>query len=149
MNNPFDQAERNKPNEVDNFKMIEVDEPVANQEYELTVTKSNSSPEETKNFSIIISGLKDESNLSLTSHSKKINTLTVFPNPSTDLIHVIANEDHLPTNYSIYNTSGQLIKKGSVSVEENALNISDLAPGSYLLQLIGENTDETHSIVKK
>lgn len=149
MNNPFDLAERNKPNEVDNFKMIEVDEPVANQEYELTVTKSNSSPEETKNFSIIISGLKDESNLSLTSHSKKINTLTVFPNPSTDLIHVIANEDHLPTNYSIYNTSGQLIKKGSVSVEENALNISDLAPGSYLLQLIGENTDETHSIVKK
>jgi serine protease AprX len=148
MENRFAPAERNKPNEVDNFKMIEVDEPVANQEYQLTVTKSTNSPEATKNFSVIISGLIDES-LSLISHSKNLNTLTVFPNPTADVIHIISNEGHKPTDFSIYTVTGQLIKKGAISGQQNTINISDLAPGSYLIQLTGNQTNETHQIVKK
>ena len=148
MENRFAPAERNKPNDVDNFKMIEIDEPTANQEYELTITKSNNSPEAIKNFSIIISGLANES-LNVIKHTKNLNTLTIFPNPSTDVIHIIANEGHSPSDYSIYNISGKLIKKGSFSIHQNSLNISDLTPGSYLLKLSGNNTDETHQIVKK
>ena len=82
-------------------------------------------------------------------HTKNLNSLTVFPNPSTDVIQIIANEGHSPSSYSIYSISGKLIKKGNFSTHQNSLNISDLTPGNYLLQLKGNNTEETHQIIKK
>ncbi len=139
-------AERNKPNQVDNFKMIEIDEPIANQKYQLTITKSSNSPVTTKNFSVVVSGLFDES-LSIASHSKSLNTLTIFPNPSSDIINIISNADNSPINYMIYNTVGQLIKEGAT--KNNTLDISDLNSGNYLLQLNGNQIKETHQIIKK
>lgn len=61
------------------------------------------------------------------------NTLSVYPNPSSDLIKIINSLDK--ATYSIYSISGAIIQSGEVENGENTLNVSGLSPGIYFIVL--------------
>jgi len=61
-----------------------------------------------------------------------LQTLSVYPNPSSDFITVSGISS--PEHYDIYNILGAKIKKGSVS-NTSQINIQNLANGMYILKL--------------
>ncbi|TDP59304.1 T9SS type A sorting domain-containing protein [Flavobacterium dankookense] len=61
------------------------------------------------------------------------NTIRVFPNPTTNSISFQTATDLTNEKISIYNLSGQLVSKKQVS-GGNALDLSDVAKGVYLIQ---------------
>ncbi|MFT3794523.1 CotH kinase family protein [Flavobacterium sp.] len=68
----------------------------------------------------------------------------VYPNPFSDLIHIVGVEK---ADYKVFSIDGKLVKAGKTETAE--LNLSDLNSGMYLLQLTSGNTTETKKVIKK
>ena len=60
----------------------------------------------------------------------------VYPNPAKEILNILTNE---PSSFTIFNLSGQMIKKGKLRAGNNAVNISDINSGLYLLKLENRN----------
>lgn len=60
-------------------------------------------------------------------------SLTIFPNPSSDFIH-LKSEEKIKT-VEIYSITGQLMHKGN----KEKINVSSFSPGVYILKSILEN----------
>ena len=64
--------------------------------------------------------------------------LNLYPNPSSNIIHVVI-ENYKPTSTAsikIYDMQGKEVKHIASIDSENSISIEDLAPGKYILNLI-------------
>ncbi|MDF1573235.1 MAG: DNRLRE domain-containing protein [Bacteroidales bacterium] len=57
--------------------------------------------------------------------------ISVYPNPATDMIYIRGNQQF--KRYLLFNIMGEQILKGELS--DNAVNVSSLVSGSYILRL--------------
>jgi hypothetical protein len=68
--------------------------------------------------------------------------ITVYPNPTKDVLHFdFEDVNAQPARVTIISSTGQVVKRTNVETAATAnLNINDLAPGLYLLEIgIGQN----------
>jgi len=57
----------------------------------------------------------------------------VFPNPTSDLLKF---EGLIETkNYAIFDGKGALVKKGIISDDQNAIDVSNLPQATYILKV--------------
>lgn len=63
-----------------------------------------------------------------------INT-PLYPNPVSYELHIMS-EDLMKPNYEIYNTSGKLLKSGTI--QNNTINVEEISPGLHLLKWVTE-----------
>ncbi len=67
-------------------------------------------------------------------------TLSIYPNPASENIFVTGSDSFdEPVQYAIYNLTGKLLKKGIVYSSQEAISVTELTPGNYLLRLGKEN----------
>lgn len=59
--------------------------------------------------------------------------MMLFPNPVQSTLQVKFAENVTARNYRIYNTVGQIMKKGTLNQEGNYVSVRDLASGIYFL----------------
>jgi len=62
----------------------------------------------------------------------------VYPTIANNNI-TIDNNNKLEANFNLFDISGQIVKKGMINTGTNLINVSDLAPGNYILNIINEN----------
>ena len=60
-------------------------------------------------------------------------TLKVFPNPAKSYINICINES---SNYKIYNLNGAMLQSGTIDINNNKINISNLDYGLYNIQVM-------------
>lgn len=75
--------------------------------------------------STIMSGIEK------TNQNKPIN---VFPNPSNSVIYINSNEDSYGKTFVLFNTNGQVLKKGNIS-NSSSINLSEFPNGIYFIQV--------------
>lgn len=63
----------------------------------------------------------------------KTKSISLYPNPATDVIHLDGADD---SNFVIYNSVGQLVKSGEMKSGE--IMVHELVKGQYILKLKGE-----------
>ncbi len=68
----------------------------------------------------------------------ELDNLSVFPNPSSDIVTVISTAENL--NVKLYDVSGRLILERKMSGKQIELNVSGLSNGMYRLVLV-DKTD--------
>ncbi len=73
--------------------------------------------------------------------------LTVYPNPSKDIIYV-KNKDIID-EYEIMNISGQVLEMKIVNLDIFEINIEEFSSGVYFLKLNSENNFKTIKVVKE
>ena len=74
----------------------------------------------------------------------KKSTVSVFPNPATDVINV--KSENKISQISIYDASGKAVK----TTAETAINVENLAKGSYLVSIkYADGTTESKKVIKK
>ena len=82
---------------------------------------------------------------------KEINKIksefVVYPNPSTDIITI--NSTLPKGNLFLYNVTGSEFKKLFFTTNNFNLDISDIAPGIYLIKIISEKGVALRKIVKE
>ena len=72
------------------------------------------------------------------------NQVTIFPNPANSLVTVEVGEINV-TSFTLINSSGKVIQQQNINDKNIKVNVSQLNPGFYFIQLNGKNT----KIVKK
>ena len=79
----------------------------------------------------------------LSNDDKKLNNISVFPNPSSDFINMANLETS--EKYNVYSVAGRLIKQGVVS-KIKPINIQNFSKGMYFLQI--ENSNKSYKFIK-
>lgn len=76
---------------------------------------------------------------------KPQNVLSIYPNPSKDLLHIsFISEKHAKYNMSIYNVKGQIVLKTDVPSEKFSINLNELniKSGVYFLKVNGKGNEK-------
>jgi len=72
----------------------------------------------------------------------------VYPNPTKGIIFISTKASLLGASYTVYSSSGALIRNGSITSEITTLDIQDLQEGIYFIQL-GDNIQQSFKIIKQ
>ena len=72
--------------------------------------------------------------------------ITVYPNPTVSKIFFEAKESLLNQKVTVFNSSGQQVLQKQLS-EDNSVDLTNLASGTYLVQF-SENKSDTFKIIK-
>ena len=73
------------------------------------------------------------------------NTLTLYPNPASDYVHIDGVDENTCSEISVFDMTGRLIIKYPYC---NELNVSDLQNGIYMLRVIGDDgTNKTSKLL--
>ena len=75
----------------------------------------------------------------------------IYPNPATDVINFNASFEGEGWSYSIASTTGATLRSGAIAAGSTSLqvNVSDLIPGWYLLQITNGKETESQLFQKK
>ena len=71
---------------------------------------------------------------------------SVYPNPTVDLIRVMGIKNG--SNYQIFDGQGRMVDTGSLEAN-NTIDVSGMKSGSYILLVLGEDSNEVSRFVKK
>lgn len=66
---------------------------------------------------------------------------TIFPNPTSDVLNIKTSSFENVT-YTLYDAQGKLVMQNILSAEQTPIQVSQLVPGSYSLELIFEEGNE-------
>jgi len=72
--------------------------------------------------------------------------ISIFPNPTADILHVKFEKDKLFDRYQIYNTLGQEIISGNLGME-NAIDVSTLINGTFNIRLYSMSSQTSYTRV--
>ena len=64
----------------------------------------------------------------------------IFPNPTQDVLNIKTSVFENVT-YTLYDAQGKLVMQNILSAEQTPIQVSQLAPGAYSLELIFENSN--------
>lgn len=136
----------------DNVEKIEIDSASAGQ-YTLTISHKNTlvgnegGPFDpaSQDFALILTG----ENISLSNQEFDSASFEIWPNPTTDILHV---KSSITSNldYSIYDLKGSKLATGSIEDGQDKINIQHFTKGVYLIKLTnGNNNSMVKKIIKK
>jgi hypothetical protein len=74
-----------------------------------------------------------------------ITKFKIYPNPFLDIVNITGIKD--AATYSIYTTSGKLIK--NQRLQNSQISVGELSKGVYLLQISSNGKKEIHRIIKQ
>ena len=66
---------------------------------------------------------------------------SIFPNPTSDVLN-IKTSSFENVIYTLYDAQGKLVLQSILAAEVTPIKVSHLAPGSYSLELIFENSND-------
>lgn len=109
---------------------------------------------ETQSGDVIVTGgqfgSRDDKNFSnfdvLSSNEFVLNEFKLFPNPSSGLISMSANENF---NYEIFDIQGRGILSGQSDALTKELNLSEFSSGVYLVKVSVGKISKTHKLILK
>lgn len=110
------------------------------------------------NYYILATGFSDSTGeLSLTvtgdnllsteSGSDALDGFSMFPNPATNVLNVAAASTI--SNVKVYNLVGQVVVNQSVNALSDAIDVSNLKSGAYLVQVTAEGQTGTYKFIKQ
>jgi hypothetical protein len=74
----------------------------------------------------------------------------VYPNPAEDVVLIKSAFSYETLNVSVFDNAGRKVLSNTTSTHSNVfeLNVSELASGTYMLNIVSESTSETHTLIK-
>lgn len=74
-----------------------------------------------------------------TEHNLEDQSITVYPNPASSMINIHSKVESQIGTYIIYNVSGNIVLEGAVSTQNGSIDISQLASGYYVINILEKN----------
>lgn len=70
------------------------------------------------------------------------------PNPAHNKLKIEILGDYEPSNVEIYNLNGQKIRKYEMNINSQEINLLNLNPGLYLIEIKTKTKSFVHKIIK-
>ena len=130
-------------NIVDNVEKVELDNALGT--YTIEITHKGNLVGGSQNYSLIVSGFDQQF---LSNNEFANTTISVYPNPTEDLLHVDSIDSIL--KYQLFDVQGRLMKSEKFNNQNNIdIDTNSLAQGVYVLNLTTEKGILIEKIVKK
>ena len=99
--------------------------------------------------SISVDGSYNVSNIVLVTKATR-NNISVYPNPTTSLVYITHGIANTGAKAEIFSADGKLVltQKLQQNLTQSSLDVSKMAPGSYLLRVTNGNDVSTNEIIK-
>lgn len=131
-------------NSVDNNEVVEVEFPTSST-YTVVIDHKASLTNNLQNISIIATGITSHN---LSSESPNNLEFAVWPNPVNDILYIKSQQFSSETSFTLYDVSGRLVKSGKMKISE-AINLSELVKGVYILKVFNSEGTLTKKIIKQ
>jgi len=132
-------------NSVDNIEQVFIADPVAGEEYTITVTHKDQLENGSQDFSIAVSGTEP---LSVDNH--ELTGVTLYPNPASNQVSLQMDQAGEEINFVVYDMNGRQVmneKLRSNSGAAHHLNISKLNNGVYFVNIETEGKRATKKLI--
>jgi hypothetical protein len=81
---------------------------------------------------------------------QNVATAQVWPNPTTDYIHVVTNDEEQGYTFRLYDLNGKLLQGGRIEGNQTDINVINYSSGIYILNVENrQHQIQTAKIVKK
>ncbi|TYA52401.1 M43 family zinc metalloprotease [Formosa maritima] len=98
---------------------------------------------DSEDTSIIVSSLS-------TSENELNNSISIFPNPTINVLTIKATSNTVPDAYAVYNMLGQIVLSNKVANESDlTINTSELSNGMYFIKISKESSQVSLPFIKK
>ena len=88
--------------------------------------------------------------IGINEYAQNENSIRVWPNPSTDYIHVTLDSESQDYTFRIYDLNGRLLQGGRLTDNDTQISVNHYASGTYILQVEdSQHQIQTKKIVKK
>lgn len=78
------------------------------------------------------------------------NNISIYPNPTTEILNIKIPNNNLPDNFKIYNMLGQLIEERNIDTEADlTITTSSYSNGMYFIKISKENQTLSLPFIKK
>jgi len=77
-----------------------------------------------------------------------LQNITIYPNPATSQVTIIADAKLSGTVFTVYNYIGKSVIEGKINAENTVIDLENLSEGIYLIN-IGENIKQTFKVIKQ
>ncbi|WP_346862076.1 T9SS type A sorting domain-containing protein [uncultured Draconibacterium sp.] len=123
-------------------------------EYELSWTIGETAIESISNETTILTQGFHQSKITVTAINDLLLSgleLKVYPNPTTEFVHIQMSSTDKQANYALYDFAGKLLQKAAITGTETQLNLHDYTNGTYLLRMTYDENQplQTFKIVKR
>lgn len=78
---------------------------------------------------------------------KQNSTISIFPNPTTNILNLKTDSNLINSEYTIHDQSGKIIKTDKITAESTIIQLNNLPNGIYLLK-VGK-TMQTFKVIKQ
>ncbi|SFU60143.1 Por secretion system C-terminal sorting domain-containing protein [Pustulibacterium marinum] len=79
-----------------------------------------------------------------------LDTISLYPNPASNVLNINIGNNDLPDHYTIYNTLGQRVLESNISSESDLqINTSAIATGIYIVKITSGNQSTAMQFIKK
>ena len=109
----------------------------------------NGNPADDDTNSNGIADYLDPSNLLGTATNSLENSIKLFPNPTSDVLHIANTSSEIISNVSIYSISGALIKDLKSADTIESISVSDLQSGLYFVKIQVNDEVKNFKFIKK
>ncbi|MCX7551537.1 M43 family zinc metalloprotease [Xanthomarina sp. F2636L] len=93
--------------------------------------------------SIIVSSLS-------TSEFELSSTISIYPNPTKNILHIKTTNSNVPDSYAVYNMLGQVVlSKHIANKADLSINTSSLSNGMYFIKIAKESNQVSLPFIKK
>jgi hypothetical protein len=61
----------------------------------------------------------------------------LYPNLTSDLVHLVVGQDMVGNRYGIFNSAGVMVDRGKIRSQHTTISMKNLTPGWYWISLFG------------
>lgn len=76
------------------------------------------------------------------------NAVTVYPNPTNNILNIALAENSPIHDYSIVDVSGKVLLNGKINASLTAINVESLSSGTYFIKLNGNNAQAVKMFIR-
>ena len=82
--------------------------------------------------------------------TQNVSAISVWPNPTTDYVHVQVSDDVQNCSYQLFNLNGKLLQGGQLFDNHSEIDVRNLVTGTYILKVEdNQHHAQTTKIIKK
>lgn len=135
-------------NIVDNIEQVFIENPVAGQQYTVTISHKGSLTNGSQNYALIITGIGPEMG---TNEVDMNQTVSIYPNPVSDNLNIQISNKLSNATVRIFDIMGQVIYQNEFKSLSNtqSIDLKSAPSGAYLLYIKSDEGTITKKVIKK
>lgn len=137
-------------NVVDNIEQVYIENPVAGQQYTITISHKGNLTDDLQNYALVVTGVNVNSAMA-TNDANLNNAVNVYPNPVADNLNLQISDKLTNATIRVFNPMGQIVYQNEYKSLNNtqSIDFKSIPAGIYMVYIKSNEGAVTKKVIKK